>query len=130
MLEVQMIGNLGGDPEARYTAEGTLVTTFRVACTRRWTDRDGQKREETTWVEVSTWGALAEVCHQHLVKGRKVFVRGRPEVQAFLRKNGEPGAALRVTAGEVVFLDGKGEKEGAESPAATPKAEKADDIPF
>ena len=127
MLEVQLIGNLGQDPEARYTAEGTLVVSFPVAATRRWTDRDGQKHEETTWVDVTTWGGLAEVCHQHLTKGRQVFVRGRPDVRAFTRKNGEVGAVLRVTAEEVIFLGGKPGEKAAQVEAA---GGSEDDIPF
>ncbi|WP_322807048.1 single-stranded DNA-binding protein [Thermanaerothrix sp.] len=125
MLEIQLIGNLGQDPEARYTAEGTMVVTFPVATKRRWTDRDGQKHEETTWVDITAWGNLAEICHQHLTKGRQVFVRGRPEVRAFTRKNGEAGAALRVTADEVIFLGGKpGEK------MAQVEAPDEDEVPF
>ncbi len=115
MLEVQLIGNLGKDPEARYTNEGALVVSFSVAVSRRWTDRDGQKREDTTWVDVTAWGGLAETCHQHLNKGRQVFVRGRPEVRAFTRKDGTPGAALQVTASEVVFLGTKPQSEKAGS---------------
>lgn len=135
MLEVQLVGNLGQDPEARYTAEGTMVVTFPVATKRRWTDRSGQKHEETTWVDITVWGNLAEICHQHLTKGRQVFVRGRPEVRAFTRKNGEPGAALRVTAESILFLGSKQDKAAEEMP--TPSLDDLplngipdDDIPF
>lgn len=99
MLEVNLIGNLGRDPEARYTADGALVANFPVAVTVR--------KDETVWVEVTAWGDLAERCHQYLSKGRQVFVRGYPKVEAFSRKNGEPGATLKVTAQVVRFL-GKG----------------------
>jgi single-strand DNA-binding protein len=123
MLEVQLIGNLGNDPEARYTPEGALVVSFRVATTRRWTDRSGHKHEETTWVDVSAWGGLAETCHQHLAKGRQVFVRGRPEVRAFTRKDGTAGAALQVTASEVMFLGAKPQGEKAE-------VDEVEEVPF
>lgn len=103
MFELTIIGNLGKDPEARYTPDGVLACNFPVAVTTR--------KDETVWVEVTAWRELGERCHQYLTKGRQVYVRGRPEVRAFTRKNGELGAALRVTADEVIFLGGKpGEK--------------------
>ena len=123
-LELAMIGNLGQDPEARYTADGTPVVSFPVAVTRRWTDREGQKQEETTWIDVTVWGGLAETCRQYLVKGRQVFVRGRPEARAFIRKNGEAGAALHLTANDVVFLGSK--PQGA---PAEPQLEAGDEPP-
>lgn len=102
MLELSIIGNLGKDPEARYTDSGTLVCSFSVASTRKVNGED-----QTTWVDVTAWDKLAEACHQYLHKGSKVFVRGYPEVRAFTRKNGEAGAALKVTAQTVEFLSSK-----------------------
>ena len=64
-----VIGNLGGDPEMRYTANGNPVTTFRIATSRRYTTRDGEQREETEWFRVVTWNQLAETCNQYLTKG-------------------------------------------------------------
>lgn len=105
MLEIQLIGNLGKDPEARYTNEGVLVVNFPVAVSTR--------KDETVWVEVSAWRELGERCHQYLAKGRQVFVRGVPTIEAFTRKNGEAGAALKVTAQVVQFLGG-GKAEASE----------------
>ncbi len=104
MLEMQFIGNLGKDPEGRYTQDGVFVCTFPVAVTTR--------KDETVWVEVSAWRELGERCHQFLAKGRQVFVRGTPAVEAFTRKNGEAGAALKVTAQTVQFLGVKGGDTG------------------
>jgi len=106
MLEIQLIGNLGKDPEARYTQDGVFVCTFSVAVTHK---------DETTWVDVTAWRELGERCHQYLAKGRQVFVRGLPAVEAFVRKNGEPGAALKVTAQSVQFLGKKPENGLAEA---------------
>ncbi|MEJ5201946.1 MAG: single-stranded DNA-binding protein [Anaerolineales bacterium] len=102
MLELTIIGNLGEDPEARYTPDGVLVCNFDVAATRKLNGKD-----ETVWVEVAAWRELGERCHRYLTKGQKVFVRGYPEVRSFTRKNGEAGTALRVTAQTVQFLSGK-----------------------
>ncbi|MEJ5315320.1 MAG: single-stranded DNA-binding protein [Anaerolinea sp.] len=104
MLEMQLIGNLGKDPEGRYTQDGVFVCTFPVAVTTR--------KDETVWVEVSAWRELGERCHQFLAKGRQVFVRGTPAVEAFTRKNGEAGASLKVTAQTVQFLGVKGGDTG------------------
>jgi len=103
MIELTIIGYLGKDPEARYTQNGTLVCHFSVASTRKVNNK-----EQTTWVEVTAWDKIAEACHQHLTKGSKVFVRGIPAVEAFSRKNGEPGASLKLTAQTVQFLGGSG----------------------
>jgi len=113
MLEIQLIGHLGRDPEARYTPEGVIVTSFPVAVNIR--------KDETIWVEVSAWRELGERCHQYLTKGRQVFVRGVPTVEAFTRKNGEPGAGLKVTASVVQFLGGKPEgANGADAGGEAP----------
>ena len=72
--KVIIVGNLGGDPELRYTPQGDPVTSFSVATNRRWTGRDGQPGEETCWFRVSVWGKQAESCNQYLSKGRQVLV--------------------------------------------------------
>jgi len=112
MLEIQLIGNLGKDPDARYAVDGTLVVSFPVAVTRRYTRKNGEKVEDTTWVDVTVFGSLAEICNEYLTKGRQVFVRGRPDVRAFTRRDGQPGAALSVIASSVKFL---GSKNGAKA---------------
>lgn len=118
-----IVGNLGRDPEMRYTPSGKAVTNFSVAVNTRWTNGDGTDGERVTWYKVACWGKLAEVTNEYLAKGRKVLVvASRIEAEAYIDKEGEPRAALRVTADAVKFLDGKGE-EAAE-------VEEKEEIPF
>jgi len=114
--KVIIVGNLGRDPEMRYTPQGTPVTSFSVATNRRWTNADGTPGEETTWFRVSAWGKLGEICNQYLSKGRQVFVEGqlRPDPETgrpriWTRQDGTAGASFEVTARTVRFLGGRGE---------------------
>lgn len=116
-----IVGNLGSDPELRYTADGTPVANFNVAVNRRWTNPDGSHGEETTWFRVAAWRKLAEICNQYLRKGRQVMVIGRVSARAYTAANGEPRASLEVTATDVRFLGGRPE----ESPFAEPAEEEA-----
>lgn len=109
-----IVGNLGRDPEMRYMPDGTAVTNFSVATSRKWNDNSGQKAEETTWFRVSTWGKQAETCNEYLAKGSKVLVEGRLQVdpstggpKLFTRQDGTVGAAFQVTAETVRFLGSK-----------------------
>jgi len=127
-----VVGHLGRDPEMRYTQDGTPVTSFSVATTRRWNDRDGQPREETTWFRVSAWGRQAETCNQYLSKGRPVLVEGLVTAQAYKDRNGEPRASLELRASRVVFLGGRGGEaapEGA-APEVGTEVTGEDEIPF
>lgn len=110
-----IIGNLGRDPEMRYTPDGKPNTTFSVATSRKVNGAD-----ETTWFRVSVWGNQAESCNQYLRKGSKVLVEGRlkPEINVYQRKDGSYAASYDVTADTVRFLSGKDE------PAVT------DEVPF
>lgn len=101
---VQIIGNLGSDPEMRYTANGTASTTFRVAVGRTFTV-EGQKREETEWFRVVTWAKLAELCSQHLDKGRKVYVQGRQSTRSWDGPDGGKRYMTELVANQVLFLD-------------------------
>jgi single-strand DNA-binding protein len=103
-----IIGNLGRDPEMRYTSDGTPVTSFSVAVNRRWTDQSGQRQDQTTWFRVSAWRRLAETCNQYLTKGRLVLVEGdlRP-ARPWQGQDGEWRASLEVTARNVQFLGGR-----------------------
>ena len=123
-----IVGHLGADPEMRYTPDGTPVTSFRVATNRKWTDREGQPQEKTTWFRVTAWRKQAETCNQYLSKGRLVLVEGEIGVSAWSDKtSGEARATLELTARVVRFLGGRGERaEAAEGPAAVTEEE----IPF
>jgi len=130
------VGNLGRDPEMRYTPGGQAVTNLSVATNRRYTTSDGNQVEETTWFRVSVWGKQAEVVNQYLSKGRQVLIEGRlnPDENGnpriWNRQDGTPAASFEVTADRVIFLGGRdsGEISGDESFAGAPEAE--DEIPF
>ena len=128
-----LIGNLGKEPEMRYTSTGQPVTTLSVATNRRYNDANGQSQNETTWFRVSVWGKQAEPCNQYLHKGSRVVVEGRltpdPETGGphIWESNGKVGASYEVTASTVRFLSAR--EEHAESEAA-PAAPTENDIPF
>jgi len=127
-----VVGHLGRDPEMRYTQDGTPVTSFSVATSRRWTDREGEPKEETTWFRVSAWGRQAETCNQYLSKGRPVLVEGIVTASAWKGRDGEPRASLELRADRVVFLGQRGEA-AAPVPDSAPEAAETtteDEIPF
>ncbi len=99
-----IIGNLGADPEMRYTANGNAVTTFRVATTRSFSGADGERREETEWFSVVTWNRLAETCAQYLTKGRQVFVEGRMQTRSWEDQSGQKRYRTELIAETVKFL--------------------------
>jgi single-strand DNA-binding protein len=114
-----IVGNLGNDPEMRYTPSGQAVTNLSVATNRRWTDNGGQQQEETIWFRVSVWGKQAETCNQYLTKGQKVLIEGRltPDKETggpriWTDQNGKPKASYEMTAFEVRFLGSRGEGGG------------------
>lgn len=115
-----IIGNLGNDPELRYTADGTPVASFSVAVNRRWTRDDGGSGEETTWFRVSAWRKQAEIVNQYLKKGRQVMVIGRVSARGYAGADGSPRASLDVTAETIKFIGGGGREE---SPFAEPSGE-------
>ena len=105
--KVMVIGNLGADPEMRYTADGTALTNFRVAASRTYSGPDGERKEETEWFSVVTWRKLAEQCSQFLQKGRKVYVEGRLQTRSWDTPEGERKYRTEVIADRVLFLDPK-----------------------
>ena len=123
-----IVGNLGKDPEMRYTPSGVPVTTFSVAVNRRWTNQDGTPGEETTWFRVTAWRKLAETCSQYLAKGRQVMVIGRVQVSAYEGQDGSPRASLEVTADSVRFLGGRGDAGG--NGVAVGEMIEEEEIPF
>ncbi|HEY65726.1 MAG TPA: single-stranded DNA-binding protein [Caldilineae bacterium] len=102
-----VVGHLGQDPELRYTPSGQSVCSFSVATNRRWTDRNGNPQERTTWFRVTAWGKLAELCSQYLSKGRLVLVEGDIDASAWVGQDGQPRATLELTARNVRFLGGR-----------------------
>ena len=108
MNKMIVIGNLGGDPEMRYTPNGQAVTNFSVATNYKYTAADGERREETEWFRISAWGRLAETCNQYLSKGKKVYVEGRLKSSPWIGNDGEPRSGNEIVANDVRFLDRRG----------------------
>ena len=133
--KIMVIGNLGRDPEMRYTAQGIPVTTFSLATSRPFTDGNGERQSETTWFNIITWRQLAENCNQYLQKGRRAFVEGRLQVRNWEAIDGRKGTSVEIVADVVRFLD-RGERDSSESIqldetqlfSDTPSS--ADDLPF
>jgi len=103
--KVMIIGNLGADPEMRYTADGNALTNFRVAASRNYTAPDGERREETEWFSVVAWHKLAEQCSQFLQRGRRVYVEGRLRTRSWDTPEGQKRYRTEVVADRVLFLD-------------------------
>ena len=131
---VILIGNLGRDPEMRYTPSGQPVTSFSVASNRSYTGSDGQKVDETIWFRITAWGKQAETCNQYLRKGSKVLVEGRlvPDKnggpRVWTKQDGTAGASFEVTASTVRFLSTRG--EGGSGEAIEEHQGEGDEIPF
>lgn len=102
--KVMIIGNLGRDPEMRYTPSGRPVTSFNVATTRSWTTYDGERREETEWFNVVAWGPLAEICNTHLSKGQQVYVEGRLQTRGWEDQQGKRHFRTELVAQEMIIL--------------------------
>ncbi|MCB2146567.1 MAG: single-stranded DNA-binding protein [Deltaproteobacteria bacterium] len=131
---ITIVGNLGRDPEMRFTPSGQAVTNMSVGTNRTYTGPDGQKVKETTWFRVSAWGKQAENCNNYLKKGSKVLIEGRvvPDgsgnPRVFTRQDGTTGSSFEISASLVQFLDSaNGAIENHEEPVAEGAAE---DIPF
>jgi single-strand DNA-binding protein len=110
-----VVGNLGRDPEMRYTPQGTPVCTFSVASNERRKNSAGEQQDLTTWFRVTVWGKQAETVSKYLTKGRSVYVEGRLHVEEWTDKEGKPRHTLEVNASDVQFIDGAGgggEREG------------------
>jgi single-strand DNA-binding protein len=135
--KVMLIGNLGKDPELRYTPAGVAVATFSLATNESWKDQDGNMQERTEWHNIVAWRKLAEVCGEWLKKGKKVYVEGRIQTRSYDDKNtGAKKYITEIVLDSMIMLDGRGGAEGASQPAAISAPEEAstagkdDDLPF
>lgn len=130
---VILIGNLGRDPEMRYTASGQAVTNFTVAVNQNYTNNNGQQVKQTMWIRVSAWGKQAETCNTYLRKGSKVLVEGRlnPDdkgnPRVYTRQDGTSASSYEITASTVRFLSSRQETEG---PGGEETAVGEEEIPF
>lgn len=109
--KVILIGNLGRDPEIRFTPGGQAVANFTLATTDTWNDKAGQKQERTEWHRIVVWGKLAELCGEYLKKGRQTYIEGRLQTREWQDKEGQKRTTTEVVASQVVFLGG-GRGEG------------------
>ena len=135
-----LVGNLGRDPELRYTAQGTPVCSFSLATNERRKDRSGEMQDQTTWFRVTLWGRQAETASQYLQKGRPVYIEGRLRVEEWTDRDGKARQSLEVTATDMQFIGSRGDDAPMERAAAstaggaTAPAEPPDltdeDIPF
>ncbi|MCJ7668823.1 MAG: single-stranded DNA-binding protein [Anaerolineae bacterium] len=104
--KVMIIGNLGSDPEMRYTPTGRPVTSFSVATSRNWVTSEGEQREATEWFRVVAWENLAEICNRYLRKGSRVYVEGRLQTRSW-ENQGQRHYRTEVVANEMVLLDSR-----------------------
>jgi single-strand DNA-binding protein len=137
--KIIVIGNLGRDPEMRYTPSGQGVTSFSVASSRRYTTASGEQREETEWFNVNAWGRLAELCNQYLTKGQQVYVEGRLRSRSYEGRDGQMRFVNEINLTDVQFLrGGAGVGEGrpplygqeAGTGDEGPPLDDVDDLPF
>lgn len=127
--KVMIIGNLGRDPEMRYTPGGRAVTTYTVACSRAWNNSEGERHEETEWFNVVSWGKLAETCKQYLIKGSLVYVEGRLQTRSWEDNDGKKHSRTELVANEMIILD-RSKTAHAGEQQSTESAETEDEFPF
>ncbi len=140
--KVLLIGNLGADPEMRYTPSGRAVVNFRMATTRQWNTQDGERREETEWHRIVAFSKLAEICGQYLKKGAPVYVEGRLQTRSWEDQSGMKRYTTEIVANEMQMLSARQQNEVAsdasggpgsrtpEAPPSSPDPGSDDDLPF
>jgi len=130
--KVMLIGNVGKDPEMRFTPNGSPVTSFSVATNRVFNTPEGEKKQETDWFSVVTWSKLAELCNQYLTKGKLVYVEGRLQTRTWDGTDGQKHSRTEVIANQVIFLDRSGVGGTPEQKSEEPEHEpsEAGDLPF
>jgi len=106
--KVILVGNLGKDPEVRYTQTGSAVANFSIATSEQWNDRDGKKQERTEWHNIVVWGKQAEHCGQYLSKGRQVYIEGSIRTRSYDDKSGNKRYITEIVAQRIQFLGGGG----------------------
>ncbi|MFA5834064.1 MAG: single-stranded DNA-binding protein [Bacteroidota bacterium] len=135
--KVQLIGNLGKDPELKYTPSGVAVATFSIATSESWKDQEGNQQEKTEWHNIVAWRKLAEICGEYLKKGKKVYLEGKLQTRNY-EKDGIKRYITEIVADQLIMLDGgggagkgnTGSSSVSESTPAHSDAPKDDDLPF
>jgi single-strand DNA-binding protein len=130
--KITIIGNVGNEPEMRFTPNGKPVTSFRVATNWMYTTPEGERKQETEWFSIVAWNRLAEQCNQFLVKGKLVYVEGRVRTSSWEGQDKQPHIKTEVIANRVIFLDRRGAGPlGDEKTEETGAGEmEPEDLPF
>lgn len=133
--KVILVGNLGADPEIRYTPSGTAVANFNIATSENWTNKEGQKETKTEWHKIVTFGKLAEICGEYLAKGKQVYVEGRIQTRQWDDRDGNKRYTTEIVANTMQMLGRPGEKpqdapQGEPPQAGEPAPPELDDVPF
>lgn len=115
--KVMLLGNLGADPEVKYTSSGSSVCNFTLATSDSWTDKSGKKQDKTEWHRIVVWSKLAELCGEYLSKGRQVFLEGKIQTRSWEDREGNKRYTTEIVASDVKFI-------------SVPKKENSEDIPF
>lgn len=119
--KVMLIGNLGRDPEIRYTPDGSPVANFSLATTDYWTDKGGTRQERTEWHNIVAWSRLADLSKRFLTKGRQVYVEGRLRTREWTDRDGNKRRTTEIIASQMVLLGSRGEAAAEQAPAAAPQ---------
>jgi single-strand DNA-binding protein len=136
--KVMLIGNLGKDPEIRYTGAGLPVATFSLATNESWKDQEGNQQERTEWHNIVAWSKLAEICQQYLKKGKKIYIEGRIQTRSYDDKNtGTKKYMTEIVAANMIMLDGGGSRGTGDGADAFPVSDgvaqtdaSKEDLPF
>ena len=137
--KIFIVGNLGRDPELRYTAQGTPVCSISMATNERRKDKNGEMQDQTTWFRITLWNRLAETASQYLQKGKQVYIEGRLRVEEYVDRDGKPRHSLEVFATDMQFIGSRGDdvtheraaSAGASSGPGDSQPDLSDeDIPF
>ncbi len=119
--KVILIGNLGRDPEIRYTRDGTAVANLNLATSESWKDSQGERQERTEWHRVVAWDKLAEIAKEYLAKGKQVYIEGRLQTRSWEDKDGHKRYTTEVRADQMVMLGGRGGDGGARDADSPPE---------
>ncbi len=128
--KVMIIGNVGRDPEMRYTQNGSPVTSFSVAAGRRWTTPEGEQREETEWFNIVTWNKLAETANRYVAKGSRVYIEGRLQTRSWEGQDGQKRYRTEVVAQNLILLDSRPKTPETTDEAFLPEEIEPEEIPF
>ncbi|MFH2007515.1 MAG: single-stranded DNA-binding protein [bacterium] len=132
-----LVGNLGGDPELRYTSGGQAVCDMRIATSEKWTGKDGQLQERTEWHRIVVWGRTAETCNEYLKKGSQIYLEGRIQTRKWEDRDGNQRYTTEIVANKVLFLSGGGRRDDRTFDGPPPPSDQDappepgdDEIPF